>query len=272
MGRTENLKPRLPPRREDPARLEAALAGIAAAGWTSAEVAGLLEAAVGWEPPTDGPRSATLTQFANRLRRLLTQEGVTPTRLLSHFYGLQPATTERMKLRHLPAEARRELDAMVAAGATADSIAARMTELGTPLSCQTVAKYRTRTAAQLERYREAQAVAGAWTEALGGAARGEVGRLLQEMLKTVAFQTLSSLGDGDGPDPKDLMVLAKAVKEVAGAEKLTTELELKLRRELAEALAPRLAEAERAAEDRPKDLKAALARIREEVYGIVEGQ
>ncbi|HYC04142.1 MAG TPA: phage protein Gp27 family protein [Azospirillaceae bacterium] len=256
-------------RRQDPERLHAAIDRIIAAGWTTTEAAALLEAAVDWEPPTEGTRPDVMVKLANRLRRMLTVDRIKPTRLLSGLYGIEPGVHTPGKLKRLPPAVRSELERMVEANATVDSMTQRLSELGVSVSKTAAHRFRKRHSARLEHYREAKMVAGAWTDTLGSTAQGQVGRLLQEMLKTVAFQTLAAVGeDGTVPDAKQLAELAKAVREVAAAEQITTELELRLRRELADSLAPKLAAAERAAEGRPDDLKAALARIREEVYGL----
>ncbi len=257
-------------RRDDPDRLIAAIDKVTAAGWTTAEAAALLEAAVVWEPEADGGvRSRTMQLLCDRLRRLLTVERSSPSTLLDLLRGMKPAAYTRRALEALPPAAKAELDRMALADATGESIALRMAEIGIPISRRRAVAYKKRVLAEMDRSREARTVAGAWADALSGSARGEIGRLLQEMLKTVAFQTLAAVGeDGTVPDAKELAELAKAVREVAAAEQITTELELRLRRELAESLAPKLAAAERAVDGRPADLKAALARIREEVYGL----
>jgi hypothetical protein len=54
------------------------------------------------------------------------------------------------------------------------------------------------------------------------------------MLRTVAFETLGELGGrGDGEvESREVMLLARAIRDLASADKLSTDRELKIRQEL----------------------------------------
>jgi hypothetical protein len=63
----------------------------------------------------------------------------------------------------------------------------------------------------------------------------ELAWLLPEMLRTVAFQTLSTMGEADKPaKAMDVMLLAKALRDIAGTQKTNIDTELQLRKLRAE--------------------------------------
>ncbi|MCK5575448.1 MAG: DUF3486 family protein, partial [Sphingomonadales bacterium] len=65
---------------------------------------------------------------------------------------------------------------------------------------------------------------------------GKQGRLLVEVLRSLVFDHLSKQLDGDedakGSSPMDFMLLAKTLKEMASANKIDTERDLKIREEV----------------------------------------
>lgn len=115
-------------------------------------------------------------------------------------------------------------------GATIHQITDKLNELDADVSKSAVGRYVKSAREQMHRYREAQEVAGAWVAQLGENPQGDVGALLAEMLKTVAFQTLGSMGDAqadeDGkgaPKPMDIMLLAKAIRDLEATSKANIE-------------------------------------------------
>jgi len=122
--------------------------------------------------------------------------------------------------------------------ATIDDIVNLIAELGGEVSRSAVGRYRKRAEDQMQKYREAQEVAKVWIGKLQADPEGDIGRLLSEMLRTVAFQ---SIGDMEAANPMDLMLLAKALKDLAGADKLTAERILKVRQEAAKEAAEKVA-------------------------------
>jgi len=152
------------------------------------------------------------------------------------------------KIRRFPVEIRTRVDGLIRDGATIDEIMAALANLNAPpIARSTVGAYKQRVEQNLARYREAQEVAGAWVSKLGENPASDVGRLLQEMLKTIAFQTMAQLGDEDslteGVGPRELMFLAKALKDLSGAQKTSIDVEAKLRAEYDATLAKRAAQA-----------------------------
>jgi hypothetical protein len=139
--------------------------------------------------------------------------------------------TGKSSVKALDPRIKAEVDAAIRDGrATIDQILALIRELGGDASRSAVGRYKRSAEQQMARYREAQEVAKVWIGKLQTDPEGDVGRLLAEMLRTTAFQTL---GDIDAASPQDLMFLGKALKDLASAEKLTAERILKVRQEAA---------------------------------------
>ena len=133
---------------------------------------------------------------------------------------------------------REAVDAAIREGrATIADIVALIRELGGSASKSAVGRYKQQAESQMQRYREAQEVAKVWIGKLQADPEGDVGRLLAEMLRTTAFQTL---GDMESGTPQDVMFLAKALKDLAGADKLTADRILLVRREAAKEAAEKV--------------------------------
>ncbi len=144
----------------------------------------------------------------------------------------------RSQIEQLDPRIREVVDQLIRAGrATHDDIVERLKDmLGEEApSRSAVGRYAKRARAQMRRYREAQEVAKVWIGKLEEQPDSDVGRLLSEMLRTVAFQTLGDLGDReDGAvEASEVMLLARAIKDLASADKLSAERELRIRRETA---------------------------------------
>lgn len=112
--------------------------------------------------------------------------------------------------------------------ATIDDIVAIVGGMGGDASRSAVGRYKQKAEAQMKRYREAQEVAKVWIGKLQTDPEGDVGRLLAEMLRTTAFQTI---GDIDEATPQDIMFLGKALKDLASADTLTANRIMVVRRE-----------------------------------------
>ena len=109
-----------------------------------------------------------------------------------------------------------------------------------------VGRYAKSAREQMRRYKEAQELAKVWVGKLEEDPDGDVGRLLSEMLRTVAFQQLSVAGDeGAEISTKDVMFLAGAIKDLANADKVSLERELRVRQEVAKQAAQKAAEVSR---------------------------
>lgn len=173
-------------------------------------------------------------------------------------------------IQQLDPRLREAIDGLLREGRhTLDDIIAKLAELNAgeaPVSRSALGRYAQRAEEQMKRYREAQEVAKVWVDKLESEPNGDVARLIPEMLRSVAFQTLGSLGDReDSADAQEVMFLAKAVKDLASADKLTTERILVIRQEVAK----------RAAVEAVKQAKAsglsddAAEIIRQKILGVV---
>lgn len=152
---------------------------------------------------------------------------------------------------------------------TLDEILAKLAELNAgaaPVSRSALGRYAQRAEEQMQRYREAQEVAKVWVDKLETEPNGDVARLIPEMLRSVAFQTLGSIGDREeSADAQEVMFLAKAVKDLASADKLTTERILTIRQEVAKKAAVEAVKQAKASglSDEAADL------IRQKILGVV---
>jgi hypothetical protein len=78
-----------------------------------------------------------------------------------------------------------------------------------------------------KKMREAREVAAVWAEKLGSEPQGDIGKVVMELLRTIAFDATLDLHENsiDGVNPKDLNALALAVHrlETAGRHSLERE-------------------------------------------------
>jgi hypothetical protein len=168
-------------------------------------------------------------------------------------------------IRQLDPAIREAVDTAIREGrATIEAITTLIQGMGATVSRSAVGRYKLQAESQMQRYREAQEVAKVWIGRLEADPEGDVGRLLPEMLRAVAFQSLANLGeDGEAVDSKEIALLARAIKDAAGATKTSVEVE-RLRREMRAALA----KVEQAVDQSARD-PAALKRAIAEAYGLL---
>jgi hypothetical protein len=173
----------------------------------------------------------------------------------------------RSSVARLDPRIREAVDAAIREGrATIDDLVALIRAHGGEASRSAVGRYAQSMEQSLRRYRETQEIAGRWMAQFTENPDSDVGRLLAEMLKTIAFQ---SMADTEAAEPKDLAHLARAVKDLASVDvvkaRLRAELaaETKARADAAAATIEREAEA-----GRMRLSPEALATIREQIYGI----
>jgi len=115
-------------------------------------------------------------------------------------------------------------------GHTIGDILAALHALGADVSRSAVGRYVKSARESMERYRQAQEAAKVWVDKFGAEPDGDVGRLLPEMLRAVAYRTLDSLNESDKPaKTSDVMLLSKALRDMAGTAKTGIEVEKQLR-------------------------------------------
>jgi hypothetical protein len=176
----------------------------------------------------------------------------------------------KSSIQQLDPRLREAVDGLLREGRhTLDDILAKLAELndGTaPVSRSSLGRYAARAEKQMKRYAEAQEVAKVWIDRIEVEPNGDVARLNHEMLRTVAFQTLGEIGEREvSADPQEVMFLAKALKDLASADRLTQDRILIIRQEVAK----------RAAVEAVKQAKAsglsdeAAELIRQRILGVV---
>lgn len=130
----------------------------------------------------------------------------------------------------LPEEIVAEVNRLIREGCTIDEILRALQPLGASVSRSALGRYVKSARESMEKYRQGQEVAKVWLDKLESEPNGDVARLLPEMLRAVAFQTLSTMGESNEPvGSQELMFLAKALKDLSGANKLNVDIELKMR-------------------------------------------
>jgi hypothetical protein len=139
----------------------------------------------------------------------------------------------RSSISRLPSDVKASVDKLIREDVTIDEIVAHLEKLGEDVSRSAVGRYRKNAEATMRNHREAQEVAGVWVEQLGENPKGDVGRLCAEMLKTVAYQTLSNMGEREETDvavaSKNIAYLSKSMKDLASADKLSLDREERIR-------------------------------------------
>ena len=155
----------------------------------------------------------------------------------------------KSSIKDLDPKIREAVDAAIRDGrATIDDIVELINDLGGEASRSAVGRYKKNSEEQMRKWQDAREVSRGWMAKLDEDPDSDVGRLISEMLKTVAFQTVGSMmDDGEGVEPGDVMFLAKALKEMASADKLTAERIAKIRKEVAGEAAKVVEEATQAA-------------------------
>ena len=135
----------------------------------------------------------------------------------------------------LPKELVEACNGLIRDGHTIDDILAALRALGADVSRSAVGRYVKSARESMEKYRQAQEVAKVWVDKLEAEPSGDVGRLLPEMLRVVAFQTLTTMGESEQTvGAMDVMLLAKALKDIAGTQKTSIDTELLMRKVRAE--------------------------------------
>ena len=192
--------------------------------------------------------------------------------------GLNPGPMSRpSRVARLPAEVREELHAWLRdPGITQTEATERANELLAaldlpPLSRHSVGRYDLRMRQAGKKLRESREVAEAWIGKLGAAPQGQIGHLVNEILRTLAFDLSLTLQDEavnaeNRPAVIDqLRNLSLAVVRLERAASENVKREAEIRRRAAEEL---VAAVER--EDGP-DSRVSAERLREivrEAYGV----
>ncbi|AAP95123.1 hypothetical protein A6046_03320 [[Haemophilus] ducreyi] len=82
--------------------------------------------------------------------------------------------------------------------------------------------------------RESREMAEVWTKQLGEAPQSDVGKLLMEAVKTIAFDKAMALGQLDDVDPKVINQLALVANRIEQAQAINEKRERDIRKEVAQ--------------------------------------
>lgn len=192
---------------------------------------------------------------------------------------MAPKKNTKSKIQQLPDDIRSQLAAMLRSGSMSQKdILAEVNKLivesGLPpeeqISRTGLNRFSKRMAEAGSRMEQAREVAAVWTSKLGQAPTSEVGKLLQEFVRTMAFETSMKMMDAsDGEegkmiDPKSLGQLALVIQRVEQAAMTSHKVEKEIRTAFA-------AEAANAAEKIVKQAgltAETAAKIKQQILGI----
>lgn len=129
-------------------------------------------------------------------------------------------TITRNSITELDKSIQDEFHRLVREGWTIDGIRSALQQLGADVSRSAVGRAVLGARKSMQVYAEAREVSKSWLEKLDADPNGDVGRLMVQMLHALAFQTANDLQESDkGAKPMDVMLLAKALKDLSGTHK-----------------------------------------------------
>lgn len=175
----------------------------------------------------------------------------------------------RSSIERMPRELSDLFHRLVRDGRTIHEITDKLNELDADVSKSAVGRAVKQTRDLMKRYQAAQEVAGQLVEQLGENPRGDVGALLAEMLKTLAFQLMADMGDEEADEkakakPMDIMLLGKAMDHIERAGAIS----LKRRQEIERLVLARQAKAAEKVAQKQGMSPDQWAQIRAEFLGI----
>ncbi len=164
---------------------------------------------------------------------------------------MKKSTNRKSKVNLLPAEIRDSLNEFIRSGsmtqeAIREEVNKMIDEAGLPedakLSRTGFNRYAKRMADMGARLRQSREVAEVWISKLGEAPTSDVGKLLQEFVRTMAFETSMKLmesaeQDGEVIAPKALNQLALVVQRIEQAAMTSHKVEKEIRKAFAEEMA-----------------------------------
>lgn len=134
---------------------------------------------------------------------------------------------------YLPADVRAGLNGMIADGrASVDDLRAFIVDKGGDISRSAVGRYKVRAERTMDEYRRAQQMAEVWKKDRDKDPDGALSMLLNELVKTAAFQRLMAMtpDQAEKVDPKDLVFLSSAIKNISQSDKIGAERENLIRK------------------------------------------
>lgn len=103
-------------------------------------------------------------------------------------------------------------------------------EFGAEVSRSALGRYKMSVDEQMRVLRESREVADVWTKKFGEAPDSDIGKLVQEIIRTLAYRTSSDmLQSGEAVDPKQIAQLSRAMTYIENAGRLSQQRERELR-------------------------------------------
>lgn len=177
-------------------------------------------------------------------------------------------------VRTLPPRIKEEVDRLLKDGRhTLDQIVAHLRQMDVGVSRSALGRYAQDYAEEMAALREVQEVSKAFAQELGDLGN-DASRYLVQMVQAVATKVVRPQLKGEGPTmgSQDLMFMARAIKDLVGTNKVSAELEMKIREDAKRQERERLA-AELGALAKSKDKPRGLtpetaAEITRELLGV----
>lgn len=123
-----------------------------------------------------------------------------------------------------------QVHALIRKGCTIDQIFEALKSFGADVSRSATGRYVKSERESMRQMIKAQATARAWVEEFGKEPDGDVGRLLPQMLEAIAHRTLDDMAEDDKTSPKEVHVMARALKSLSGTKRENIDMELLLRK------------------------------------------
>lgn len=182
----------------------------------------------------------------------------------------------RSSIDKLPPEAREALntflrDPTLTQQESTDRTNALLEELGVDhrVSKSAVNRYSMRMEEIGAKLRQSREISEMWIANLGSQPAGKLGKLINEMIRMMAFETGAAMAESGEPvPPKMLKDLALAVQRLESAANMNEERERKIRAQAREEALAEAAETIEAASESAGLTKAAARKIKDEILGI----
>lgn len=133
-------------------------------------------------------------------------------------------------VKQLPREVLDAVHQLLEGGRTLDEILERLKGLGAEVSRSALGRYSQEYQNVAAKLRQAREISSSFAAQLSDMPN-DMGRVVTELLQSLVFKLLLNEAEGEKPDLKagELMFLAKAIKDMASANKLSAEMEMKIR-------------------------------------------
>jgi hypothetical protein len=139
----------------------------------------------------------------------------------------------KSSVKMLPPDIREQIDTLLKQEVTLEAIRAKLGELGADISKSALGRYKQQIDKVGDRLKRSREMSQVFVAQLGAAPEGKQGRIIVEMLQSVIFDHMIPVDEGAEPvyDPHNISMLARAMKDLASAEKISADREIIIRRE-----------------------------------------